>query len=87
MLEARIAGTDLVGDRAALVETCSVWLNRSYYQETGEIVYKHIQPRILVEQPTIKMRVGVMDGEPHRSAARVRFASHSFAFASNSCLP
>jgi len=37
-------------DRAALIETCSGWLNRSYYRETGEIVYKHIQPRILVEQ-------------------------------------
>jgi hypothetical protein len=37
-------------DRAALIETCSVWLNRSYYQETGEIAYRHIQPRILVEQ-------------------------------------
>jgi len=37
-------------DRVALIKTCSGWLNRSYYQETGEIVYKHIQPRILVEQ-------------------------------------
>jgi hypothetical protein len=37
-------------DRAALIETCSSWLKRSYYEETGEIVYKHIRPRILVEQ-------------------------------------
>ena len=37
-------------DRAALIATCWDWLNRSYYEETGEIVYKHIEPRILVEQ-------------------------------------
>src|SRR6185312_1147380 len=37
-------------DRAALIETCFDWLKRSYYKETGEIVYKHIHPRILVEQ-------------------------------------
>jgi hypothetical protein len=37
-------------DRTALIETCFDWLKRSYYKETGEIVYKHIQPRILVEQ-------------------------------------
>jgi len=37
-------------DRAALVETCCAWLKRSYYEETGEIVYKDIRPRILVEQ-------------------------------------
>lgn len=37
-------------DRAALIETCYEWLGRSYYEETGEIVYRHIQPKILVEQ-------------------------------------
>jgi hypothetical protein len=37
-------------DRAALMATCADWLNRSYYDETGEVVYKHVRPRILVEQ-------------------------------------
>jgi TupA-like ATPgrasp len=37
-------------DRAALLETCSGWLKRSFYQETREIVYKHIKPRIIVEE-------------------------------------
>jgi hypothetical protein len=37
-------------DRTALIETCFDWLNRSYYKETGEIVYRNIEPRILIEQ-------------------------------------
>ncbi len=37
-------------DRAALIETCRDWLNRSYFEETSEVVYKHVPPRILVEQ-------------------------------------
>ncbi len=37
-------------DRAALIETCCDWLKRSYYKEWREIVYKHIKPRILVEE-------------------------------------
>jgi hypothetical protein len=37
-------------NRVALLDTCADWLKRSYYDETGEIVYKHIRPRILVEQ-------------------------------------
>jgi hypothetical protein len=37
-------------DHSALIKTCSEWLGRSYYDETGEIVYKHIHPRILIEQ-------------------------------------
>jgi hypothetical protein len=36
--------------RAALMETCHDWLIRSYYEETGEIVYRHITPHLLVEQ-------------------------------------
>jgi TupA-like ATPgrasp len=37
-------------DRAALIETCSAWLKRSYYKETLEWAYKHIEPRIIVEE-------------------------------------
>jgi hypothetical protein len=37
-------------DRAALIELCSDWLKRSYYKETREQVYKHIEPRIIVEE-------------------------------------
>jgi hypothetical protein len=37
-------------DRAALIEACSGWLKRNYHKETGEIAYKHIVPRILVEE-------------------------------------
>jgi hypothetical protein len=37
-------------DRAALVTTCANWLRRSYYKETREIVYKHIKPRILIQE-------------------------------------
>jgi hypothetical protein len=37
-------------DRTALIETCRDWLKRNYYKEGREIVYKHIKPRILVEE-------------------------------------
>ncbi|MGC1679102.1 MAG: ATP-grasp fold amidoligase family protein [Candidatus Binataceae bacterium] len=37
-------------DRAALIELCSDWLKRSYYKETREPAYKHIEPRIMVEE-------------------------------------
>ena len=37
-------------DRAALIELCSEWLQRSFYKETREQVYKHIEPRIIVEE-------------------------------------
>jgi hypothetical protein len=37
-------------DRAALIETCTGWLKNSYYQITREWAYKHIEPRILVEE-------------------------------------
>jgi hypothetical protein len=37
-------------DRAALIELCSDWLKRSYHKETREQVYKHIEPRIIVEE-------------------------------------
>jgi hypothetical protein len=37
-------------DRASLIKTCHEWLNRSYYEESREQVYKHIKPRILVEE-------------------------------------
>ena len=37
-------------DRAALVATCADWLERSYYRESREVVYRHIAPRILIEE-------------------------------------
>jgi hypothetical protein len=37
-------------DRTALIETCAGWLKQSYYEETREWPYKHIEPRIIVEQ-------------------------------------
>jgi hypothetical protein len=37
-------------DRAALIATCGDWLKRSYYKESREIVYKNVEPRILVEE-------------------------------------
>ena len=37
-------------DRAALKEICRGWLRQSFYEITREWVYKHIQPRIIVEQ-------------------------------------
>ena len=37
-------------DRAALIATCADWLKRSYYKESREIVYKNVEPRILVEE-------------------------------------
>ena len=37
-------------DRAALIATCADWLKRNYYKESREIVYKDLEPRILVEE-------------------------------------
>ena len=37
-------------DPVALVATCAEWLKRSYYKETREIAYKHVKPRILIEE-------------------------------------
>jgi TupA-like ATPgrasp len=37
-------------DQAALKELCRSWLRQSFYEITREWVYKHIQPRIIVEQ-------------------------------------
>jgi hypothetical protein len=37
-------------DRADLIATCADWLKRSYYRESREIVYKGVEPRILVEE-------------------------------------
>ena len=37
-------------DRATLIKTCADWLKRSYHKETREAVYKHIEPRIIVEE-------------------------------------
>jgi glycosyltransferase involved in cell wall biosynthesis len=37
-------------DRAALIETCADWMQRSYYRETLERIYKDIEPRIIVEE-------------------------------------
>jgi len=37
-------------DRAALIETCTAWLNQSFYKTTREWAYKHIEPRILIEE-------------------------------------
>jgi hypothetical protein len=37
-------------DRGELIETCRLWLRQSYYHEEREWVYKHIAPRILVEE-------------------------------------
>ena len=37
-------------DQRALMELCFDWLTQSYYKETREWVYKHIEPRIIVEE-------------------------------------
>jgi hypothetical protein len=37
-------------DRAALIETCTEWLENSYYRITREWPYKDIEPRIIVEE-------------------------------------
>jgi hypothetical protein len=37
-------------DRPALIKTCHEWLNQSYYEIWREWAYKHIEPRIIVEQ-------------------------------------
>ncbi|MGB6357117.1 MAG: ATP-grasp fold amidoligase family protein [Steroidobacteraceae bacterium] len=37
-------------DRPALIATCADWLKRSYYRESREVAYKHIEPRILIEE-------------------------------------
>ena len=37
-------------DRAALIETCTGWLNQSWYEKTRVWSYKHIEPRIIVEE-------------------------------------
>jgi TupA-like ATPgrasp len=37
-------------DRAGLIAVCADWLKRSYYRESREIVYKGVEPRILVEE-------------------------------------
>lgn len=37
-------------DRAALIKTCHEWLNQNFYELTRQWAYKHIKPRIIVEQ-------------------------------------
>ena len=37
-------------DRNALIQACTNWLERSYYEITREWAYKEIQPQIIVEQ-------------------------------------
>lgn len=37
-------------DRAALIKTCTGWLNHNYYEDGREWVYKNIKPRIMVEE-------------------------------------
>jgi len=37
-------------DRTALIETCTGWLNQSFYKQTRQWVYKNIEPHILVEE-------------------------------------
>jgi hypothetical protein len=37
-------------ERAALIALCEDWLKRSYYEEQWEQVYKHVEPRIIVEE-------------------------------------
>jgi hypothetical protein len=37
-------------DRRELIETCQSWLSQNYYHAEREWVYKHIDPRILVEE-------------------------------------
>jgi hypothetical protein len=37
-------------DSAALIERCRGWLDQSYYEISREWAYKHIEPRILVEE-------------------------------------
>jgi hypothetical protein len=37
-------------DRAGLIQLCRDWLARSFYEESREHPYKHVKPRILVEE-------------------------------------
>lgn len=37
-------------DRRELIETCQSWLGQNYYYAEREWAYKHIEPRILVEE-------------------------------------
>ncbi|HTV44932.1 MAG TPA: ATP-grasp fold amidoligase family protein [Stellaceae bacterium] len=37
-------------DRIATMKTCADWLGQSYYRLTREWQYKHIEPRILIEE-------------------------------------
>jgi hypothetical protein len=37
-------------NRRELVDTCTSWLNQNYYYVYQEWAYKHIEPRIIVEQ-------------------------------------
>jgi hypothetical protein len=37
-------------DRTATIKICTKWLNQSYYEKTREWHYKHIEPRIIVEE-------------------------------------
>jgi hypothetical protein len=46
----RVVADNSTLDRAALIATCADWLKRNYYKESREIVYKDVEPRILVEE-------------------------------------
>jgi hypothetical protein len=37
-------------ERAALIALCEDWLKHSYYEEQCEQVYKHVEPRVIVEE-------------------------------------
>jgi hypothetical protein len=37
-------------DQTLLIDTCHQWLNRSFYRESRVRVYKHIKPRIMIEE-------------------------------------
>jgi TupA-like ATPgrasp len=41
---------DAAVDRQDLIRTCTTWLKSSYYTRTREWAYKHMEPRIIVEE-------------------------------------
>jgi hypothetical protein len=37
-------------DRSALLKQCHAWMRSNYYKEMGEMVYRNIPPRIMIEE-------------------------------------
>lgn len=46
----RIVPNKALLNRQELIDTCRYWLNQNYYDMTREWAYKHIEPRIVVEE-------------------------------------